>query len=56
MNKGCLWLLIGWLFGANIRKLPRRERKAASKVWHTFRFFTAKRRSSKLYHFFRLFD
>ncbi|MEJ7615207.1 MAG: hypothetical protein SQA66_16405 [Candidatus Fervidibacter sacchari] len=56
MNKGCLWLLLGWLFGASIKNLPRSQRKVARRAWHTFRFFTAKRRSSKLYHLFRLFD
>ena len=50
------WFLFGWLFGSSIRGLPPKQRKAASKAWHAFRAVTARRRSSKLYHFFRLFD
>jgi len=56
MNKGCLWLLLGWLFNWSIKGLPRKERKAARRAWHAFRFVTTKRRSSKLYHFFKMFD
>jgi len=54
--KWLFWLFFGWLFGSSIRKLPPAQRRAARKAWHAFRLFTAKRRSSKLYHFFRLFD
>jgi len=50
------WFLFGWLFGSSIRGLPPKQRKAARKAWHAFRAVTARRKSSKLYHFFRLFD
>jgi len=49
---GFVWLT----FWKKHQKASRKQRKAAHRAWHTFRLFTAKRRGSKLYHLFRLFD
>jgi hypothetical protein len=51
-----LLVLVGWLFGRALLKLSKPERTAVRKTYHAFRALTAKRRSSKLYHFFRLLD
>ena len=53
------WLLLvlfGWLFGRALLSLSKPERRAVRKGYHAFRAFTAKRRSSRLYHFLRLLD
>jgi hypothetical protein len=53
------WLvlaLLGWLFGRALMSLSKPERRAVRKAYHGFRALTAKRRASRLYHFFRMFD
>jgi Na+/H+-dicarboxylate symporter len=53
------WLLLvlfGVLFGRALMSMGKSERRAVRKTYHAFRALTAKRRSSKLYHFLRLFD
>ncbi|MEZ8219471.1 hypothetical protein B0813_003008 [Candidatus Fervidibacteria bacterium JGI MDM2 SSWTFF-3-K9] len=54
--KWLFWVLFGWMFGKSLKAMPPAQRRAARRGWHAFRLLTAKRKSSKLYHLFRLFD
>jgi hypothetical protein len=54
--KWLLTVLFGWLFGRVLLRLRKPERTFVRKTYHAFRALTVKRKSSKAYHFFRLFD
>jgi len=51
-----LTVLFGWLFGHALLRLKKPERTLVRKTYHAFRALAVKRKSSKAYHFFRLFD
>jgi hypothetical protein len=53
------WLLLvlfGWLFGHALLRMSKTERRAVRKTYHALRALTARRRSSRLYHWLRLLD
>jgi len=54
--KWLLTVLFGWLFGHALLRLRKPERTVVRKVYHAVKALTVKRRSSKAYHLFRLFD
>jgi hypothetical protein len=51
-----LLVLVGWLFGRALLKLGKPERTAVRKTYHALRALTARRKSSRLYHWLRLLD
>jgi hypothetical protein len=54
--KWLLTVLFGWLFGHALLRLRKPEQTFVRKTYHAFKALTAKRKSSRAYHWFRLFD
>jgi hypothetical protein len=56
LEPGFMRILFGWLLGRALLQMSKPEQRVARKTYHAFRALTARRRSSKIYHFSRLFD